>query len=125
MRSRSQSAAQHDTAGQDDTEQGQHDGIASAVGSFTHFVAHVRTKTTGRVITAARVIVFALVIAVMAVAAVALLLVGLVRALDVALPRGAWLAHLVAATLSGIVGAVLWRRRKAPRADATESERDE
>lgn len=98
-------------AARDDTDDSQEDGIAAAVGSFTHFVDDVRSKTTDRVVTLARAIVFASVIVAMAIAALMLLLVALVRTLDIALPRGVWLAHLVAAALSGVIGLLLWRRR--------------
>lgn len=124
MRSRrkSESPPAADANSRDRQANSHDDGIASAVGSFTHFVADIRSKSTDRVVKAARAIVFALVIAAMVVTFVALLLVGFVRVLDVLLPRGVWLAHLVAAVLCGIIGTLLWRRRRPPAADSTDAD---
>jgi hypothetical protein len=75
-------------------------------------VDKVRAATTGRVMAVSRSSAYGLVAAVVAVPVVFLLLVGLVRLLNWAIPGDVWIAYAVLAGLLWLLGAVLWSRRE-------------
>lgn len=93
------------------------DEIADRIESF---VGTVRDKTTVPVTTAARAIVFGLVIAFLGVAALLLLIIGVVRVLDVYLPfhpmaRRVWVVDGAASAIFLMLGAFLWTKRRPKR----------
>ncbi|MCP3936938.1 MAG: hypothetical protein GY708_16380 [Actinomycetia bacterium] len=74
-------------------------------------IDQVRVQTTGRLLTVARAIVYGIVLIVVAVAALILLIVGMVRLVDVLLPGQVWSAHLLIGVIFCLGGFVLWRKR--------------
>src|SRR5438270_7932929 len=60
-----------------------------------HLIATVRSQTTDRVVSIARLVVFGLLAAVMGGMAGVLLVVAAVRALDELIPQEVWLTYLV------------------------------
>ena len=95
------------------------DTIDAAVARFVDVVEAVRTRTSGRLVTAARALVYGLVIATAAVALVVLLAIASVRALDIAVPRDVWSAHLIASGVFGGAGAWAWSKRRPRRVRST------
>ena len=91
------------------------DSIDAAVARFTDAVDAVRARTTGPLLTAARAVVYGLVIATAGIGVAVLVAVAAVRALDIAVPGDVWSAHLIAAAVFGGAGAWAWSRRR-PRA---------
>jgi hypothetical protein len=88
--------------------------IGSAVGT-------VRDKTTVPATTAARVVVYGLVLGVAAAALGLLIVIALVRLLDVYLPfhpvgRRVWVVDAGASAIFLLGGAFMWRRRRPRRA---------
>jgi hypothetical protein len=96
-----------------------HDWPAQAADSIVDVVGTVRQKTTGPALTATRGVVYGLLIVIVAIMAVVLLIVGLVRLahnwVDV------WLAYVVLGAVFAIVGGLMWRQR-APAIDALDGE---
>lgn len=88
------------------------DWAAEAAGRIEALVSAVRAKTVDRLAVLARLVVFGLVAAVMALAAVILLVVGGVRFLDAVLPRQVWLADAVLGLLFVSAGLILWSKRR-------------
>ncbi len=86
---------------------------AQATDTVVRAVDQVRSRTTRPAVTAARGVVFGLLALVLGVTALVLLSVGVVRLLDVVLPRGVWLVYLVLGVVFCIIGAVFWHRRHA------------
>jgi hypothetical protein len=79
-------------------------------------VVGIRTKTADPLDRVVRIIVYGIVIAVLAVAAVVLLTIALVRAVDIALPGQVWAAHTLLGGIFTVVGLFLWTRRRRPAA---------
>lgn len=75
-------------------------------------VDSVHDKITGPAITAAKAVVYGLVIAVVGAIVFALVVIGMIRLLDWALPYGVWLPYLILGSLFVIGGVILWGRRK-------------
>jgi Flp pilus assembly protein TadB len=75
-------------------------------------VDRVRSRTTGPVLGAARAAVHAVVAMIVILPVLVLVVLGLVRVLDWALPH-VWMAYALLALLFLIAGAVLWSRRQA------------
>jgi hypothetical protein len=71
----------------------------------------VRSKTTGPLLGFARGSVYAVVIAVIAVPVVVLLLAGLVRLVNWALPGDVWYAYLLLGIVFVLAGVVSWTKR--------------
>ena len=94
------------------------DQIADRIESL---VGTVRDKTTVPVTTAARAVVFGVVVAFLAVAALLLLIIGVIRVLDVYLPfhpigRRVWVVDAAASAIFLGLGAFLWTKRRPKRA---------
>ncbi|WP_419930540.1 hypothetical protein [Candidatus Poriferisodalis sp.] len=98
-----------------DSDEATDDSIDAAVARFADAVEAVRARTSGPLITAARALVYGLVIATAAIGAVVLVAIAAVRALDIAVPGEVWSAHLIAGAIFGGAGAWAWSRRR-PRA---------
>ena len=75
-------------------------------------VVGLRSKTADPLEHVARIVVYGLLAAVLAVAALTLFIVGLVRALDVWLPGEVWVAHTVVGGIFTVVGLFLWTQRR-------------
>ncbi|MDE0498862.1 MAG: hypothetical protein OXH86_16055 [Acidimicrobiaceae bacterium] len=88
------------------------DSIDAAVARFADAVDAVRARTSGPLITAARALVYGLVIVTAAVGVVALLAIAAIRALDIAVPGDVWSAHLIAGGVFGGAGAWAWSKRR-------------
>jgi hypothetical protein len=78
----------------------------------------VREKTTVPVLTAAQILVFGVVAAVLALVAFFCLVVSLIRVLDVYLPihpvaRRIWVVDAIVSAIFLLAGAFLWRKRSA------------
>lgn len=72
-------------------------------------VGSVRDKTTVPLTTVARALVFGLLAAIMGLAALVLVSVGLVRAVNTYLPGDVWSAHLLVGGIFTCAGALLLR----------------
>lgn len=75
-------------------------------------VDNVRSKTTGPLLTAAKAVVYGIVAAVIAVVALVLLSVSLMRLINVYLPGGVWLSYLLVGALFVILGLLFWTKRR-------------
>jgi predicted metal-binding membrane protein len=75
-------------------------------------IATIRSQTTDRLVKIARIVVFGLLGAILAVAAVVLLLVALVRILDTIIPQEVWLAYLVLGAILIGAGLFAWSKRQ-------------
>jgi Flp pilus assembly protein protease CpaA len=85
---------------------------AQAADRVVSVVDTIRDKTTVPLTTVARGLVYGLVAGVMGAAALILLAIAGVRAVDVALPGGVWLAHLVIGMFFTLAGLFLWSKRR-------------
>ncbi len=74
-------------------------------------VDQVKVKTAGPAIGIARTAVFGMLAALLAVIAVPLFLIGLVRLLNTIIPSGVWLVYLILGGLFLALGGFLWSRR--------------
>jgi hypothetical protein len=87
------------------------DWAAQTADTIERVVGSVRGKTAEPLDRVARVLVYGLVAAILGVAALVLLAVAAVRALDVAIPGEVWSAHAVAGGIFTLAGLFLWRKR--------------
>jgi hypothetical protein len=83
-----------------------------ATDTVERVVDTVRSKTTGPAIVISRAVVYGLVGLVLAVIALVLLLAAVLRALDAYLPQEVWLPYFILGGLTGLIGLVLWRKRR-------------
>lgn len=74
-------------------------------------VDQVKVKTAGPAIGVARSAVFGILAALLAVIAVPLFLIGIVRLLNAYIPAGVWLVYLILGTIFLLVGVLLWSKR--------------
>jgi len=82
-----------------------------AADTIERVVDQVRSKTTGPAIVASRWIVYGVVLAFLALAALVLLIVAVVRFLDIWIPGDVWIPYLILGLVFAIGGALLWRKR--------------
>ncbi|MGI9623493.1 MAG: hypothetical protein ACR2PK_11700 [Acidimicrobiales bacterium] len=71
----------------------------------------VRIKTSGPAIQVSRAIVYGLVGTILGLVALPLLLVGLTRLLDYAIPGDIWRVYVLIGAVFTLVGLILWSRR--------------
>ena len=90
------------------------DWAAHTAETIERHVGTVRSKTTEPVERIGRILVYGLVTAILGVAALALLMVLLIRALDLAIPGEVWPAYLITGGIFTLAGLLLWRKRSAP-----------
>jgi uncharacterized protein YacL len=83
-----------------------------ATNAVVNVVDQVRDKTTGPILTAARGLVFGIVVAVIAGIVAILVLIAVLRVLNEFLP--VWATYLIIGSVFTIVGAVVFRRRHIP-----------
>lgn len=84
---------------------------AQATDFVVNTVDAVRDRTTGTILTIARVTVFGLLAVVVGLVAIVLLIILLVRLFDVILPSSVWVAYLVLGLASLVSGILVFRRR--------------
>lgn len=94
---------------------------ADVAARIDSIVGTVRDKTTVPATTAARVVVYGLVVGVLGAGAAILVVISLIRLLDVYLPfhplgRRVWVVDGAAAAIFLGAGLFAWRRRRAKRA---------
>lgn len=87
------------------------DWVDQAADAVERVVGTVRSKTTVPITTAARALVYGVILAVVGLTAVVLLMVGLLRALDVYLPGEVWSAYVALGVPTLLAGAWLWSKR--------------
>jgi hypothetical protein len=85
---------------------------AQAADTVVRVVDSVRGKTTGPAITVARAIVYGLLAAILGTAALVLLVIGAVRAIDSYVPGEVWAAHLIVGAVFTLAGLFLWTKRQ-------------
>ena len=85
---------------------------AQAADVVVDLVATVRDRTVGPAQLVARVVVYGVLIVPLACMALVLVLIGLIRALDIAIPGEVWSAYLVLGALFTLVGLFLWGQRR-------------
>jgi len=90
---------------------------AKATDQIVSLVDQIRDKTTGPAIRAARAMVFGFLTAMLGTAALVLFIVGLVRFVNVYVPGGVWVAHLIVGLVFVGIGLWCWSKRY-PAADA-------
>ena len=84
---------------------------AQATDFVVNTVDSVRDRTTGTILTIARVTVFGLLAVVLGLVVAVLAIVLLVRFLDAILPSSVWLPYLILGLASLIGGLLVFRRR--------------
>jgi hypothetical protein len=92
------------------------DWAAQTADQIERVVVSIRSKTADPLDRIVRVIVYGIVAGVLGVAAVVLLTIALVRAVDIALPGEVWAAHTLLGGIFTVVGLFLWTRRRRPAA---------
>lgn len=84
---------------------------AQTADTIERVVGSIRSKTTEPIERVARVLVYGLLAAILGVAALVLLTVGVVRFVDAYLPGEVWSAHLLVGVLFTLAGLFLWSKR--------------
>lgn len=98
------------------TTSSQPDWTVQAADTVERVVASIRNKTSLPLTTIARAIVFGLLVAVMGVAALVLVIIALVRAVDSLTGDGnVWIAYLSIGGIFSVAGAFLLRKATAAR----------
>lgn len=82
-----------------------------ATDKLVSVVDTVKVKSAGPAIKVSRALVFGIMGAIIAIFALLMFLVGLVRALNNFIPAGVWLVYIILGTLFMLVGALLWSKR--------------
>lgn len=82
-----------------------------AADTVERVVSQVRERTTVPAMTAIRGVVYGLLAAIVAITALVLVCVGIVRVLDVLIPRGVWIAYAILGTVLVVAGAIFWSQR--------------
>ena len=89
------------------------DWAADVAGRVEALVGSVRERTSDRLVSFARILVFGLVAAVMAIMALIIAVIAGIRILDVILPGEVWLPYLVLGAIFLAAGAFFWSKRSA------------
>lgn len=87
------------------------DWAAQTADTIERVVGSVRGKTSEPLERLARIVVYGVVAAFLGLAALVLLAVAVVRALDIAIPGEVWSAHVAAGGIFTLLGLFLWRKR--------------
>jgi vacuolar-type H+-ATPase subunit I/STV1 len=96
---------------------------AQAADLIVNTVGTVRDRTTGTILSIARITVFGLLAVVLGLVVVVLSLIGLIRLLDVILPSSVWLPYLIVGSISLGGGILVFRRRIPPTSPGNTSRR--
>ena len=84
---------------------------AQATDRFVTLVDDVKAKTTGPLLKVIRALVYGVIILVVGLAAVVLLVVGLVRLVEVYLPGEIWATYLLLGVVFVLAGMFAWSKR--------------
>ena len=76
-------------------------------------VVGLRSKTADPLDHIARIVVYGLLAGVLGIAALVLLIAGLVRAMDVWIPGEVWVAHTILGGIFTVLGLFLWTERRS------------
>jgi predicted metal-binding membrane protein len=98
--------------------QGSSDWVTAAVDTVERYVSLVRDNATSKLVTVLRFVIYGVIAVVIGLMLAVLFLIGLVRAVNVALPGDVWAAHLLIGAVLTVVGLFVWSRRTAKEADA-------
>lgn len=82
-----------------------------ATDKIVTLVDNVKVKSSGPAIKISRALVFGIMGAVIAIFALLMFLVGLVRALNNFIPKDVWLVYLILGAVFMLIGAFLWSKR--------------
>ncbi len=93
------------------------DWAADTADRIDQLVVAIRSRTSDKLVGVARLVVYGLLAAVMAVMALILLVVAAVRFLDAYLPRGVWIPYLLLGAILVVAGLFLWSKRTAKTAE--------
>jgi hypothetical protein len=85
---------------------------AQVADKIEQVVTTVRSQSTDRVVSIARLLVFGLLAAIMAVMAAVLGVAALVRALDELIPQEVWLTYLILGAIFTLAGLFLWSKKE-------------
>ena len=88
------------------------DWAAQTADTIERVIGSVRGKTSEPLERVARVVVYGLVATFLGIAALVLLAITIVRAIDVAIPGEVWPAHLITGGIFTLAGLLLWRKRR-------------
>jgi hypothetical protein len=91
------------------------DWTVQAADTVERVVGAVRDKTAVPLTTIARAVVYGLVAAIMGIAALTLVAVGLVRAVNAYVPEEVWAAHLIVGGIFTLAGLLLLRKANRPK----------
>ena len=89
------------------------DWAAQTADTIDRVVTGIRSKTADPLDRVVRVVVYGILAAVLGIAALVLITVALVRAVDVAIPGDVWSAHLAVGGTFTLAGLFLWSKRRA------------
>ena len=90
------------------------DWASQAADTVVNVVDAVREKTTARVLTVVRAVVYGIIGLFAVIVALVVLTIMLVRVVDIILPGDVWSAHLLIGVIFTIGGLLVWRKRYAP-----------
>jgi hypothetical protein len=90
------------------------DWAAQTADQIEKVVVSIRSKTADPLDRIVRIVVYGIVITVLASAAITLLTIALVRAVDIVLPGKVWAAHTLLGGIFTVVGLFLWTKRRRP-----------
>ena len=96
---------------------------AQAADLIVNTVGTVRDRTTGTILSIARVAVFGLLAVVLGFVVIVLSLIGVIRLLDEILPSSVWLPYLIVGAVSLVSGILVFRRRFPPPSSGNTSPR--
>lgn len=88
------------------------DWSAQAADTVVDLVDNVRSKTTGPLLQAAKVVVYGIVIVVVAIVALILLSIALMRLVNVYVPGGVWISYFIVGGLFVLGGLLVWTKRR-------------
>ncbi len=94
------------------------DWAAETADKLDQLVTTIRSQTTDRVLSIARILVYGLLAGIMALMAAVLGIVMLVRFLDEMIPQEVWLTYFVLGAIFLVAGAFCWSKRKGKDQDA-------
>ena len=78
--------------------------------TIERLVESVRSNTSDRLVSAARLVVFGLLAAILGVVGLVLFVIFVVRVLDNYIPGGVWVVYLLLGGLFTLVGLLLWQQ---------------
>lgn len=91
---------------------GRSDWTVQAADAIENAVDAVRGKTTEPVVGVARWIVYGTLVAIVTLVAATVMVIGLIRVLDVVLPRDVWLVYVILGGIFTVAGLLLWSKRR-------------